>query len=91
MARKPPEKPAPKGKGAKSRKGEEPDLSRGRAVAPPPAGLDVMPRPFLVDDVRADGEVGEVLADAGADRIQVTSADGAVAEGAEEEGEGGEG
>ena len=34
----------------------ESDLSRGRAALPPPAGLDVMPRPVLVDDIRVDGK-----------------------------------
>ena len=33
---------------------DEPELSRARAVLPPPAGLPVMPRPALADDIRAD-------------------------------------
>ena len=54
MARKSP--PASdKGRGRKA-KDSEPDLSRGRAALPPPAGLDVMPRPILVDDIREDGK-----------------------------------
>lgn len=54
MARKSPP-PSDKSKGRKA-KDSEPDLSRGRAALPPPAGLDVMPRPILVDDIREDGK-----------------------------------
>lgn len=79
MARKPPfDKPASKGKGVKPRKGEEPDLSRGRAVAPPPAGLDVMPRPFLVDDVRDDGKSLSEVETTPAERAALAQAYGLV-------------
>ena len=54
MARKPPP-PSDKGRGRKAKESEN-DLSRGRAALPPPAGLDVMPRPILVDDIREDGK-----------------------------------
>jgi hypothetical protein len=54
MARKSPP-PSDKSRGRKA-KDIESDLSRGRAALPPPAGLDVMPRPFLVDDIREDGK-----------------------------------
>ena len=51
-------KPIPSADKGKGRKGKalEPDLSRSRAALPPPAGLDVMPRPILVDDIRDDGK-----------------------------------
>lgn len=53
MARKPPAKnDRPKGRKSVA----EPELSRGRAALPPPAGLDIMPRPVLVDDIRDDGK-----------------------------------
>ncbi len=63
MARIPPEKPARKGGkvNTKARKGDEPELSRARAVLPPPAGLDVMPRPFQADDLRDDGKTRIVI------------------------------
>ncbi len=54
MARKSPP-PSNMSKGRKA-KDSESDLSRGRAALPPPAGLDVMPRPILVDDIREDGK-----------------------------------
>ena len=54
MARKPPP-PSDKSRGRKAKDSEN-DLSRGRAALPPPAGLDVMPRPVLVDDIREDGK-----------------------------------
>ena len=54
MARKSPP-PSDKGKGRKAKDSEN-DLSRGRAALPPPAGLDVMPRPILADDIREDGK-----------------------------------
>ena len=47
--------PSDKGKGRKAKDSEN-DLSRGRAALPPPAGLDVMPRPILADDIREDGK-----------------------------------
>lgn len=78
MARKPPEKPMPKGKGAKARKDEGLDLSRGRATAPPPAGLDVMPRPFLVDEVREDGKSLVELEASPAERAALAEAYGLV-------------
>ena len=58
MARKPPPQ-TDKSKGRKvqqQNRGQDSELSRARAALPPPAGLDVMPRPVLADDIRDDGK-----------------------------------
>jgi uncharacterized metal-binding protein YceD (DUF177 family) len=72
MARKPPAKTdKPKGRKAAA---AEPELSRGRAALPPPAGLDVMPRPMLVDDIRDDGKSVVDLEATEAERAALASA-----------------
>jgi uncharacterized metal-binding protein YceD (DUF177 family) len=47
MAKQPP-------RGRKPRDDER-EISRGREIPPPPAGLPVLPRPFDIDDIRDDG------------------------------------
>jgi uncharacterized metal-binding protein YceD (DUF177 family) len=65
--------PSDKGKGRKARDSEN-DLSRGRAALPPPAGMDVMPRPILADDIREDGKSVVEVEASEAERIALAEA-----------------
>ena len=60
-------------KSRKARAGDT-ELSRARAELPPPAGLDVMPRPVLADDIREDGKSVVEIEASEAERIALAEA-----------------